>query len=423
MPIRWSSPRWIVPSRPIGETLLGTASCFIAMCLGTISFVQKGSCPEVLEKGAFTFEVDSASGRPIYSAAREVARKWIAEVLDGSTANEYLSAADGFQTGEGEDEELLPAETHPKPRRSALRPPIQQPEVEDTEALHVRIAQLESLLTNQGHPAAPGQRDELGRSSVLAGKKGGLSAQEVGNSTSLQLVLRQLAWVATKLQSVARTAGARDHFVGSRTSAGFGSEQSRIHCRDVAPSTSPDKPAGESPCPEESSRSTDCRPQRWGQRKRFVIRRCRERERLRCQRSVLKQILEDQKVIEVIRANARTELGISATREEPSLLRTYLEQRVPTGDHKTLIQVGYMLAAGWEIGVEQNNRALMAFAARMMVYVEQACLDGGRTQLAWLMTGLSEPNFQQLSVNRRRSTLSPFSRLASPTWIAANVLT
>lgn len=37
------------------------------------------------------------------------------------------------------------------------------------------------------------------------------------------------------------------------------------------------------------------------------------------------------------------------------------------------------------------------------------------------MTGLSEPNFQQLSVNRRRSTLSPFSRLASPTWIAANV--
>lgn len=63
----------------------------------------------------------------------------------------------------------------------------------------------------------------------------------------------------------------------------------------------------------------------------------------------------------------------------------------------------------------------MAFAARMMIYVEQACLDGGRTQLAWLMTGLSEPNFQQLSVNRRRSTLTPFSRLASPTWIAANV--
>ena len=32
-----------------------------------------------------------------------------------------------------------------------------------------------------------------------------------------------------------------------------------------------------------------------------------------------------------------------------------------------------------------------------------------------------EPNYQQLAVNRRKSTLSPFARLPAATWVAANV--
>ena len=53
--------------------------------------------------------------------------------------------------------------------------------------------------------------------------------------------------------------------------------------------------------------------------------------------------------------------------------------------------------------------------------VEQSWLDSGRTGLAWLMTGLPEPNFQQLALNKKRSTLTPFAKLAPPTWIAANL--
>lgn len=125
--------------------------------------------------------------------------------------------------------------------------------------------------------------------------------------------------------------------------------------------------------------------------------------------------------MEVIRKNARQELGISPDREEPSLLRTYLEQRIAVADHKTMGQVGYMMAWGWEQAANTGNEQMLAFCGRMMSYVEQACLDGGKTHLAWLLTGLAEPNYQQMAVNRKKPTLSPFARLPAATWVAANV--
>ena len=135
----------------------------------------------------------------------------------------------------------------------------------------------------------------------------------------------------------------------------------------------------------------------------------------------LRQIEDDKKVVQVIRANARQELGISEAKEEASLLRTYLEQRIPVGDLKTMGQLGYMMAFGWEQACLQNNIQMMAFCGKMMVYVEQTCLDAGKTHLSWMLTGLMEPNHQLLATNRRRASLSPFAKLPSPTWVAANV--
>lgn len=112
---------------------------------------------------------------------------------------------------------------------------------------------------------------------------------------------------------------------------------------------------------------------------------------------------------------------MTPAKEEPSLLRTYLEQTVPIGDHRLLGLLGFLAAWGWEQGGMQSNTQLQAFCGRLMMFVEQAALDGGKTHLAWLMTGLVEPNFQQMSINRRRSSLTPFGRLPAPTWVAANV--
>lgn len=100
------------------------------------------------------------------------------------------------------------------------------------------------------------------------------------------------------------------------------------------------------------------------------------------------------------------------------MMRTYLEQRVAIGDHRLLAQFGYMLAWGWELGETSGNHQLTAFCGRMMMFVEQSCLDSGRTGLAWLMTGLPEPNFQQLALNKRRTSLTPFSKLSPPSWLS-----
>ncbi len=421
-------------------TLLGTLNCFICDVPWAYLPLFRKVPVRGLGEGAFTFEMDSVSGRPVMAAAQEVARKWVSEVLDGSTANEYLTATEEqHPAGLGEeDAELVPDSPAVRPRKSALRrPPPTVPEG-DTESLHVRIAQLESLLSAQGQPSTEAPRDALGRSSVIGEGKGGLSSREwdalrqavgspptrVGRHEAAKvqpnLPLPEVTLEAEAEKEVLDLETEQSQLV-AEVAAGLTAEKSdplqrmlilQLHqtsqlVRALAPKTQTDPlsavlSGGDSGSASSSGGSVNVK----GYAAREVF---------------LKQIVEDQKVIDVVRANARTELGITAAREEPSLLRTYLEQRVPTGDHKNLIQVGYMLAAGWETGVDQNNTALMAFAARMMVYIEQACLDGGRTQLAWLMTGLSEPNFQQLSVNRRRSTLSPFARLASPTWIAANV--
>ena len=135
----------------------------------------------------------------------------------------------------------------------------------------------------------------------------------------------------------------------------------------------------------------------------------------------LKQLQDDTKIADLVRSNAKPELGFGSSVSDSALLKLCLEQRIPIGDHKTFAQMGYILAAGWEIGTNTSNIPLMAFCGRMMMFIEQACLDGGRTNLAWLMTGLAEPNFQQLALNRKRSTLTPFSRLAPAPWVAANV--
>ena len=87
------------------------------------------------------------------------------------------------------------------------------------------------------------------------------------------------------------------------------------------------------------------------------------------------------------RLNALRELGLSADREDASLMRRYIERRVPLAEHRMLAMVGTMLAETWAIGFEHQDQILMGAVARMLFFVEQCAIDGGRTQLAWLLTG------------------------------------
>lgn len=81
----------------------------------------------------------------------------------------------------------------------------------------------------------------------------------------------------------------------------------------------------------------------------------------------LKQLEDEKKLVDTVRRNARTELGISESREEPSLLRSYLESRIPVGDLKTMGQVGFLMAWGWEQAALTGNQQMLAFCARGMM--------------------------------------------------------
>ena len=114
---------------------------------------------------------------------------------------------------------------------------------------------------------------------------------------------------------------------------------------------------------------------------------------------------------------AQTELGVKT--QYPGMMRAYLERKVPLRDFKTLMLMGFFFAHAWEAAREAQDVLFEAWAARGIVMIEQWAIDSGRSQAAWLMSGLPDPDVTLLQ--SRRADIRPYGRLAAPTWIAAQV--
>lgn len=127
------------------------------------------------------------------------------------------------------------------------------------------------------------------------------------------------------------------------------------------------------------------------------------------------------KLASVVRSNALRELGIHPSKEDGSLMKKYLERRMALGEHRLLAHFGCMLAETWTHAYETQNIDLMGALARMFLFVEQAGLDSGRLQMAWLLTGFQEPAIHLMPTAKKLPGLAPFSRLSAPAWISANV--
>ena len=54
-------------------------------------------------------------------------------------------------------------------------------------------------------------------------------------------------------------------------------------------------------------------------------------------------------------------------------------------------------------------------------YIDQAAIEGGRHNLAWLLTSLQQPAWNKISQNVRKVTEEPHSDLVEATWIQANL--
>ena len=134
----------------------------------------------------------------------------------------------------------------------------------------------------------------------------------------------------------------------------------------------------------------------------------------------LKTVTDLGKVYRTIQSNAAAELGVTASRIDGSLLKKYMERRVPLSDHKLLSHFSMALAEGWFLAFQSGNEEMLGYLGKLLMFCEQVAIDGGRLQLAWLLTGL--PDFSQHTQFAKKAPgLKPFSRLAHPSWVSANL--
>jgi hypothetical protein len=127
------------------------------------------------------------------------------------------------------------------------------------------------------------------------------------------------------------------------------------------------------------------------------------------------------RVAMLVQMNAMKELGFGPDRVDSSLMRRYVERRIPLQEFRLLSLVATMLAESWAIGYDAQDKLLMGSISRMLLFVEQTALDGGKTQLSWLLSGYPEPASHLLMSSRKKPGLEPFARLCPAPWVAANL--
>ena len=135
----------------------------------------------------------------------------------------------------------------------------------------------------------------------------------------------------------------------------------------------------------------------------------------------LKVMQDHGKVAMVVMDHACRELGLESSQVGPGLMKEYIEKKCPLGDNRLLTQQAYLWAFAWETGFRLNDVVLMGVASRGLLFIDQAATDYGKTNLAWLLTALPDPQFSIVQRNRHRQSLTPYSRLASASWVGANV--
>ena len=353
------------------ESAKGKALGTISMLIADIPWSFLGLFRKMQLKGGsstpiYSFKFGTSVARPNVVSAEAVADRWIAEMLDADAAREYTTAEEGGDNPDAGFEVLGGG--------AAGR-------MADVEALHVRIAQLESLLQARGGAgaaAAPAAAPDPGAQSLFAGaRREGLSAADWAK-------LHRAAGAAPK--RIARAERAHPGADGEHPAvATLHAEQDR----EVV-----DLDAEE----ELEAELTSSLQAVQDPTHRLLILQMKQTQALMktlapkavqdpftsllggqdsgsggsgsgslnvkgyaARELYLKHLEEDAKVVEVIRRNARQELGISPDREEPSLLRSYLEQRIAVADTQNYGTSGLHDGMGLGASSQHRQRANVSF--------------------------------------------------------------
>lgn len=135
----------------------------------------------------------------------------------------------------------------------------------------------------------------------------------------------------------------------------------------------------------------------------------------------IRAVADHTKVANSARVNALRELGMDPSRESGSLIKKYMERRMPLKDHRLLTYFTAMIAEAWSVGYDSGNTEMLGLLARMLFFCEQVAIDQGRTTMGWMLTGWQEPPFHLLTGSGKHPGLQPHSRLCNAAWVSANI--
>lgn len=347
--------------------------------------------------------VDDQIGRPKTEDVWEASEKWLAEKEQDDVLQEYVSA----ESGPGGDEEVVPV-VHASPGVDDQTEIIRQ--------LQERIHVLEASAVGPGPaivPQAPAQElfpmhmasgalkeEDWQRLQQLAGPpprrlpKPEGAASVKGVEFDLQAEVGLEAQEEEALAQFAQTGDPIHRILALQM------QQTQALLRRMAPKTS-------DPLRQALGGSFDSSHSSSG------VKGCHARE------IYVRQMEDLVMIAKVTQQNVLSDLGYS--HPFPGLMREFIEKRVPLGEMRTLTLMSQFLASGWEVGYNLGDMNIMGLMAKGLMMTEQFCLDGGRATMGWLLTAVAEPNFAAIERNKQRRGLRPYSKLASPSWLAANI--
>ncbi|CAL1144007.1 unnamed protein product [Cladocopium goreaui] len=360
-----------------GRTL-GTASVLLVDMpwLGAAQFRRPIALRRDATDSILRITVEDQIGRPRSNEAWAASEAWLLSKEPDDVLQEYYSADSG---GGGEEfPEQIPGADHA---------PVGEDQSDVIRQMQARIQQLEA--------------EAAGRTSLLAAPA---PAQELFPMQMAAGGLRQEDW--DQLQKLAGPAPKRAPRPEAAT-AYRGEEfdtQAEVRLEALLARMGP---RSSDPLSQVLSGSSDSTQSSSG------VKGCHARE-------IFIKHMEDLPMIaRVTQRNVLQDMGYS--QPFPGLMREFIEKRVPLGDMRTLTLLSHFMATGWEIGFNLNDANIMGLMAKGLMMTEQFCLDGGRTTMGWLLSAVAEPNFAAIERNKQRRGLRPYSRLASPSWVAATI--
>ena len=408
--------------------LLGLGACLLVDCVWSHSnlFMRAHALRNQSLYKVIRFGFDGQACRPRRQSTEEAAVSWINEVMDSETAAEYLTAE--------EPEELIPDEAY-------TPSPVGGPAAEsEMEMLRRRLAELENRpitgdqsfgvqrVPLQQHPPPPPRPTGVLFSSapyqIPAGFDPRERLQQLAAAAPMRLGVHEKEWRENRPEQILEALQQEGGLEATEQTeledgikeleAGLVDPMQRLlllQMKQMNLLAKQQQVKATDPIHQALSGTGGSDSSTGG----GGIKGCLARE------AYIKVASDLERVGEIVLQNAAQELGVDPLSVHPGLMRDFIEKRSPLGDQRLLVQMAYMFANGWEVAFRSGNKQMLGFCSRGLVFIDQSAIDYGRTTLAWLLTSLPEPAFSVVQRNRHRQSMSPFTRLAQPSWISANV--